>query len=128
MSITRAYNRRTGVYYAYDVQYVWNEEAQKKLPVRKCIGKFDPVTNEIIPNGKRGPKPVKDYSTPKVNELDGNSSKKDEGQAVYTSSEVASAVSEGLKEVSDRLLEIANYLKTLSPSISETESGSTSSQ
>ena len=37
MSITRAYNRRTGVYYAYDVQYVWNEEAQKKLPVRKLV-------------------------------------------------------------------------------------------
>ena len=61
MSITRAYNKHTGVYYAYEVNYVWSDKAQKKVPVRKCIGKFDPATNEIIPNGKRGSKPAKEY-------------------------------------------------------------------
>lgn len=54
MSITKSYNKHNGVYYAYDTQYVWNEKLQKKVQQKKCIGKYDPVTGEIVPNGKRG--------------------------------------------------------------------------
>ena len=54
MSITRSYNKHTKTYYAYETSYVWNEEAQKKVQKKQCIGKFDPETDEVIPNGKRG--------------------------------------------------------------------------
>ena len=54
MSITRSYNKHTNTYYAYETSYVWDEKAQKKIQKKQCIGKFDPETDEIIPNGKRG--------------------------------------------------------------------------
>ena len=40
--------------YAYDTEYIWDETLQKKRQVKKCIGKFNLDTGEIIPNGKRG--------------------------------------------------------------------------
>ena len=54
MSITRSYNKHTNTYYAYETSYIWDEKAQKKVQKKQCIGKFDPETDEIIPNGKRG--------------------------------------------------------------------------
>lgn len=58
MSITRSYNKHTNTYYAYDTTYEWDEKAQKKVQRKKCIGKYDPLTGEIIPTGKRG-RPLK---------------------------------------------------------------------
>ena len=58
MSITRSYNKHTDTYYAYDTTYEWDEKAQKKVQRKKCIGKYDPLTGEIIPTGKRG-RPLK---------------------------------------------------------------------
>ena len=54
MSITRSYNKHTGTYYAYETTYVWDETQQKNVQRKRCIGQFDPETDEIIPNGKRG--------------------------------------------------------------------------
>ena len=61
MSITRSYNKYTDTYYAYDTTYEWDEKQQKKVQRKKCIGKFDPTTGEIIPNGRRG-RPLKQKS------------------------------------------------------------------
>ena len=54
MSITRSYNKHTGRYYAYETTYEWDESQQKKVQKKRCIGQYDPETDEIIPNGKRG--------------------------------------------------------------------------
>jgi hypothetical protein len=54
MSITRSYNKHTGTYYAYETSYEWDESLKKKVQRKRCIGQFDPVTDEIIPNKKRG--------------------------------------------------------------------------
>ena len=54
MAITRSYNKHTNTYYAHETSYVWDEKTQKKVQKKRCIGKFDPETDEIIPNGKRG--------------------------------------------------------------------------
>ena len=62
MSITRSYNKHTDTYYAYDTTYEWDEKAQKKVQRKKCIGKYDPSTGEIIPTGKRG-RPLKQAVT-----------------------------------------------------------------
>lgn len=66
MSITRSYNKHTNTYYAYETSYVWDEKAQKKVQVKRCIGKFDPETDEIIPTGKRG-RPRKQLPDPQTN-------------------------------------------------------------
>ena len=54
MSITRSYNKHTDTYYAYDTTYEWSEKLQKKVQRKKCIGKYDPETGTVIPNGRRG--------------------------------------------------------------------------
>lgn len=70
MSISKSYNKKTGVHYAYETTYEWNDELQKKVQRRHCIGQFDPNTGEIIPNKKVGrpgvnaqPKTVKQAAT-----------------------------------------------------------------
>jgi len=32
----------------------WSDEKQKKVQRKRCIGKFDPDTSKVIPNGKVG--------------------------------------------------------------------------
>ncbi|MBR3400847.1 MAG: hypothetical protein IKG67_01265, partial [Parasporobacterium sp.] len=56
MSVTKSYNKHNGTYYAYDTQYVWDETQQKRVQRKRCIGKFDPETGNIIKNGSRGRK------------------------------------------------------------------------
>ena len=58
MSITRSLNKHNGIYYAYETTYEWSEARQKKVQKKRCIGQFVPGTNEIIPNGPRGKKPL----------------------------------------------------------------------
>lgn len=52
--IVKSYDKRTGITYAYTSTAVWDPEKGYSKPVRKCIGKVDPETGEIVPNGKRG--------------------------------------------------------------------------
>ena len=54
MSITKSYNKQTDTYYAYETTYEWSDEKQKKVQRKRCIGKFDPDTGMVIPNGKAG--------------------------------------------------------------------------
>ena len=54
MTITKSFNKKTGIYYVYETEYVWDESKQKKVQHRRCIGKIDPETGEVIPNEKRG--------------------------------------------------------------------------
>lgn len=122
MAITRAFNKHSGVYYAYDVQYVWSEEAQKKIQVRKCIGKFDPETNQIIPNGKRGPKPVKEYPNASANIASDDKSEdsfKKTDTVQISQQELVEAVSEGFRQINDTLQQIVDYMKIVSPASEE---------
>lgn len=57
MSITKSYNKHNNTYYAYETEYVFDETKQRKVQRRRCIGKYDPETNKIIPTGKRGRPP-----------------------------------------------------------------------
>lgn len=54
MSITKSYNKQTGIYYAYETTYKWSDEKQKKVQHKRCIGQFNPETGEVVPNGKIG--------------------------------------------------------------------------
>jgi transposase len=61
-------NKKTGVVYAYESNAFWDKEKQQSRAKRKCIGKVDPETGEIIPNRaksssktvKKGPVPTTD--------------------------------------------------------------------
>ena len=54
MSITKSYNKQTDTYYAYETTYEWSDEKQKRVQRKRCIGKFDPDTGMVTPNGKAG--------------------------------------------------------------------------
>ena len=83
---TRSYNKRMNVWYAYEVEYVWDELKQKKIQKRRCVGKIDPVTDQVIPNGKRGPAritPNSNGTAGNVNETNQSKAKSDKSQKSY---------------------------------------------
>ena len=49
MAIVTQTDKRTGITYAYETQYFWDKEKQQSRAKRICVGKIDPITNEIIP-------------------------------------------------------------------------------
>ena len=101
MSISKSYNKKTGVHYAYETTYEWSEEHQKKVQRRHCIGQFDPETGEIIPNKKVGrpgieaqPRPVEQNAKTTV-----------------------AATLTNRKQLASRLKKVENRLATLSDEI-----------
>ena len=53
-SIVYQTDRKTGIKYAYESTSYWDKEKKQPRSRRKYIGKVDPETGEIVPNGKRG--------------------------------------------------------------------------
>lgn len=56
MAIVKQYHKDTGVTYVYESKSYWDPEKKQARSDRKCIGKIDPDTGEMIPTGKRGRK------------------------------------------------------------------------
>ena len=46
-------NKQTGITYAYESVSYWDKEKQQSRSKRRCIGRIDPETKEIIPTRKR---------------------------------------------------------------------------
>ena len=101
MSISKSYNKKTGVHYAYETTYEWSEELQKKVQRRHCIGQFDPDTGEIVPNKKAGRPSVK--ASPK--------------QKKQAATGTTSATSTNKKQLVSRLKKVESKLSALSSEI-----------
>ena len=56
MAIIRQYHKDTDTTYVYESESYWVPELGQSRSRRKLLGKIDPVTGEIVPCGKRGPK------------------------------------------------------------------------
>lgn len=54
MAIIRQYHRDTDTTYVYESISYWDAEKGQSRSKRKCIGKIDPETGEMVPTGKRG--------------------------------------------------------------------------
>ena len=106
MSITRSYNKHTGTYYAYETSYEWDESLKKKVQRKRCIGQFDPVTDEIIPNKKRG-RPRK-----------GAESTGNESSAPVLSSGQEPSSSQSLTEIIEKMSLIEKTYQTLGNELS----------
>jgi transposase len=48
-------SKQTGITYAYESLSYWDKDKRQSRAKRKCIGRVDPETKEIIPTRKRGP-------------------------------------------------------------------------
>lgn len=65
------YTRKDGGTYAYSSIAQWDPEKKQSRPIRKYLGKVDPVTGEIIASsGKRG-RPVGSKNKPRADAEDG---------------------------------------------------------
>lgn len=69
MAIIQQYHKDTDTTYVYESVSYWNAEKGQSRSKRKCIGKIDPATGEMVPTGKRGRKKKDDSSQPASDEL-----------------------------------------------------------
>jgi len=46
-------NKKTGTTYAYESVSYWDKDKQQSRAKRKCIGRIDPATKEVVPTRKR---------------------------------------------------------------------------
>lgn len=56
MAIIKQYHKDTDTTYVYESTSYWDPDKKQSRSKRKCIGKIDPATGEIVPTGKRGRK------------------------------------------------------------------------
>ena len=56
MAIIKQYHKDTNTTYVYESESYWDPELKQSRSQRRCIGKIDPETGEMIPTGKRGRK------------------------------------------------------------------------
>lgn len=54
MAIITQYHRDTNTTYVYESTSYWDPEKGQSRSKRKCIGKIDPETGQMVPTGKRG--------------------------------------------------------------------------
>ena len=54
MAIIKQYHKDTDTTYVYESESYWDPELKQARSKRKCIGKINPETGEIVPTGRRG--------------------------------------------------------------------------
>ena len=50
MAIVHLKNKHNGTTYVYESENYWDKEKKQSRSRRKCLGKLDPVTGELIPS------------------------------------------------------------------------------
>ena len=56
MAIIKQYHKDTDTTYVYESTSYWDASKGQSRSKRRCIGKLDPETGEIVPTGQRGRK------------------------------------------------------------------------
>lgn len=127
MSITKSYNKYTDTYYAYDTTYVWDEKSQRKVQKKVCIGKFDPETGEVIPNGRRG-RPSRQSKTKHASGIAKPADFPDTQTANETlSRELSAAIAEmnefemAIDKLEEQIQMLKEHMRSLRQSFSENE-------
>lgn len=59
MALVYQTNKKTGVVYVYESVSFWDKEKKQSRAKRRCIGKLDPVTKEVISTRKKHADPQK---------------------------------------------------------------------
>ncbi|MDI9526251.1 MAG: transposase, partial [Pseudomonadota bacterium] len=52
-AIVHQINKKTGVTYVYESISYWDKDKKQSRAKRKCIGRIDPQTREVVPTQKR---------------------------------------------------------------------------
>lgn len=110
------YANQSGVVYAYESISEWDPEKKQSRSKRKCIGKVDPNTGEIIPTSGRRGRPPKEKKSAAMHDETGNTAitvaleklradyeecKKENLELIMENKKLKSILSRIKKEVSD---------------------------
>lgn len=108
MSTIVKYKNQSGTIYAYEQESYYDPVTKSSRPRRKCIGKVDPVTGEIIP------------SAPKKEKARKNMTSSDDYEALYrkASSELET-VKEKLRKSEQENRRYSDLLSSLSAQINK---------
>ena len=111
MAVSKSYNRHTNTWYAYETEYIWDESRQKKVQKRKCIGKIDPETNEIIATGNRGRPQIKRSDITADKAVNMSDSKIDIGAVIQRITEIEEDICEDIiGKLDDEVKQLKSYL------------------
>ena len=115
------YKNQSGVTYAYEQTSVYDSEKKQSRPIRKCLGRVDPETGEIISTkGKRGRPPKRQP------DADGSASAPQDFQTLYRlkckeveglQGELSAAIEEN-NRLKVRLREVGQMLSSIQSQIS----------
>lgn len=113
MSITISYNKHNDTHYAYETTYEWDEEKQKKVQRRRCIGHLDKVTGEIVPNVPRGQtRPVLSKTEMDLTALTAS---------MYRIEKILIALAKNFQRMSDDINQIESKARKQWPELNESE-------
>jgi len=102
MAIIQQYHKDTDTTYVYESESYWVPELGQSRSRRKCIGKIDPATGEIVPCGKRGPKKRQpDETVAQVDSEEHNRLQTKYEQALAETTQLRLKLSETEKELSE---------------------------
>lgn len=102
MAIIQQYHKDTDTTYVYESESYWVPELGQSRSRRKCIGKIDPATGEIVPCGKRGPKKKAPESIPeKVDSEEHSRLRTKYEQSLAETTQLRLKLSETEKELSE---------------------------
>lgn len=92
------YTRKDGNTYAYSSIAQWDPVKKQSRPIRKYLGRVDPISGQVIPSsGKRG-RPVGSKNRPHANSKDGTQGE----ESVGNSSRTASALVDELRTLREQ--------------------------
>lgn len=108
MSISKSYNKQTGITYVYEVyENHWNKEKKRPESKRRLIGKIDPETGGIVPTARQK----------KLTEKSGNSTLDYSGQY----EEAKQIISRQAQEIADLMNQLSSTLSDELAYLSEIE-------
>ena len=104
------YPNQSGVVYAYESISEWDPVKKQSRSKRKCLGRVDPETGEIIPNSKGRGRPPKDVES---DHSCGRSADKDKLSAAEKKLKQLTEAYEKIQEQNKSLLEENKNLRAL---------------
>ena len=110
MAIIKQYHKDTDTTYVYESVSYWDAEKGQSRSKRRCIGKIDPATGEMVPTGKRGKKKKEESSCDELSRI--------RAEAARLTAE-NSRLSAELSELSSQNRKLLAALKQIQDTVSE---------
>lgn len=113
MSSIIKYKRKDGNTYAYESFAKWDSAKRQSRPVRKYLGKVDPITGEIIPTSGRPGRPLGSKNKPQSNSAGDTQGGTQTRSGAESGSSGNSPLETELREMGERIRSMERELEAL---------------